>query len=165
MARFSGAFPGDCCTLGLTTPVVDDNRYSTAPPSSEPGGAALPGHHGFAEFPGFCCTASSRLPAAGFCFVAGHGLGSVLLAPFGSHAINLAAITARSSRDLIPIPIRRSARSSPGPISLSMVRWGLPRRASCKFWRAPGATDYGDCRACIILAANRRGHRDDERFP
>ncbi len=93
MAGFSGAFPGDCCTIGLTTLVWTTPGF---------GGTTILS----LGVPLFLVTmASQNLPGFAVLRASGYqppvsasllvtGAGSVLLAPFGSHAINLAAITA-----------------------------------------------------------------------
>ena len=93
MAGFSGAFAGNCCSIGLThlewtTPTFDATTIVSL------------------GIPLFLVTmASQNLPGFAVLRAAGYqppvspslivtGLGSVVLAPFGSHQINLAAITA-----------------------------------------------------------------------
>ncbi len=92
-AMFTGSFSAACCTLGLTTPVWTTPAFDATTIVS-------------LGIPLFLVTmASQNLPGFAVLKAAGYqppvvpslwvtGLGSILLAPFGSHAINLAAITA-----------------------------------------------------------------------
>lgn len=89
----SGTFGPDCCGFGLTQPVWTTPAYDAATILS-------------LGVPLFLVTmASQNLPGFAVLKAAGYqppvkaslwitGIGSVMMAPFGSHAINLAAITA-----------------------------------------------------------------------
>ena len=93
MAAFSGAFPSDCCAIGLTalqwtTPGFDGTTILSL------GVPLFLVTMASQTLPGFAVlrTAGYQPPVQASLVVT--GAGSVLLAPFGSHAINLAAITA-----------------------------------------------------------------------
>ena len=93
MAGFSGSFAGNCCELGVTSLVWTTPEFDVQAMLS-------------IGVPLFLVTmASQNLPGFAVLRASGYqppvqpalivtGLGSVLLAPFGSHAINMAAITA-----------------------------------------------------------------------
>ena len=93
MAGFSGSFAGNCCELGVTA------LEWTAPAFDWQAMLSI-------GVPLFLVTmASQNLPGFAVLRASGYqppvqpalivtGLGSVLLAPFGSHAVNMAAITA-----------------------------------------------------------------------
>ncbi len=119
MAGFSGSFAGDCCDFGLTplvwtTPTFDLQTVLSI------------------GIPLFLVTmASQNLPGFAVLRASGYqppvqpalivtGLGSALLAPFGSHAINLAAITASIVTGLTATPTPPSAGWWAGPISCSI---------------------------------------------
>ena len=75
----------------------------------EPWGAALSGHHGVAELAGFAVLRANgyQPPVSASLLVT--GAASAIMAPFGSHAINLAAITAAivTGPDCHPEPQKR----------------------------------------------------------
>ena len=93
MAGFSGGFAGNCCEFGVTSLVWTTPEFDVQAMLS-------------IGVPLFLVTmASQNLPGFAVLRASGYqppvqpalivtGLGSVLLAPFGSHAINMAAITA-----------------------------------------------------------------------
>ena len=108
MAAFSGSFAGNCCNFGITalewtTPTFDVQTMLSI------------------GVPLFLVTmASQNLPGFAVLRASGYhppvqpalivtGLGSTLLAPFGSHAINMAAITASivTGPDCHPDPAKR----------------------------------------------------------
>ncbi len=93
MAGFSGAFPGDCCTIGLTTLVWTTPGFDGTTILSL-GVPLFLVTMASQNLPGFAVLRASgyQPPVSASLLVT--GAGSVLLAPFGSHAINLAAITA-----------------------------------------------------------------------
>ncbi len=93
MAGFSGAFLGDCCTIGLTTLVWTTPGFDGTTILSL-GVPLFLVTMASQNLPGFAVLRASgyQPPVSASLLVT--GAGSVLLAPFGSHAINLAAITA-----------------------------------------------------------------------
>lgn len=107
-AAMSGAFNIDCCSLAITQPVW------TTPDFSWPVivGLGLPLYlvtMASQNLPGFAVLKASgyQPPVAGTLWVT--GLGSILLAPFGAHQLNLAAITASmlTGPDAHPDPHKR----------------------------------------------------------
>ncbi len=93
LAAMSGVFNFECCALAITEPVV------TAPSFNWPVlvGLGLPLYlvtMASQNLPGFAVLKASGYepPVTGSLWVT--GLGSILLAPFGAHQLNLAAITA-----------------------------------------------------------------------
>ena len=108
MAFLSGRFEGECCTIGFTQLVWTTPQFDAS---------AILG----LGIPLFLVTmASQNLPGFAVLRAAGYtppvtgsfwvtGIGSVLAAPFGSHAINLAAITASivTGPECHPDPARR----------------------------------------------------------
>ncbi len=108
MAAFSGTFAANCCSIGLTALVWTTPSFDSATILS-------------LGLPLFLVTmASQNLPGFAVMRASGYqppvtaslmvtGASSMLLAPFGSHAINLAAITASlvTGPDTHPDPARR----------------------------------------------------------
>lgn len=93
LAAMAGAFDAGCCSLGITQPVW------TTPSFNWPVivGLGLPLYlvtMASQNLPGFAVLRASgyKPPVVGALWVT--GLGSIAFAPFGSHQINLAAITA-----------------------------------------------------------------------
>jgi len=108
MAAFGGSFSEQCCTLGLTrldwtTPAFDGATILSL------GIPLFLVTMASQNLPGFAVLRASgyKPPVAASLFVT--GLGSVILAPFGSHQINLAAITAAivTGPDCHPDPEKR----------------------------------------------------------
>lgn len=93
LAAFSGSFGPGCCSLGITQPVW------TTPTLNWPVivGLGLPLYlvtMASQNLPGFAVLKASgyQPPVTGSLWVT--GIGSIIFAPFGSHQLNLAAITA-----------------------------------------------------------------------
>jgi benzoate membrane transport protein len=104
----AGAFNGDCCSLAITEPVW------TTPSFNWPVivGLGLPLYlvtMASQNLPGFAVLKASgyQPPVMGSLWVT--GLGSIFLAPFGAHQLNLAAITASilTGTDAHPDPRKR----------------------------------------------------------
>ncbi len=93
MAAFAGSFSADCCTLGLTrlqwtTPQFDEATILSL------GVPLFLVTMASQNLPGFAVLrASGYEPPVTSCLLS-TGFASMVMAPFGSHAINLAAITA-----------------------------------------------------------------------
>ena len=108
MAAFSGSFAGNCCSFGFTalewtTPAFDlQTMLSIGVPLFLVTMASQ-------NLPGFAVLRASgyQPPVQPALIVT--GLGSALLAPFGSHAVNMAAITASivTGPDCHPDPAKR----------------------------------------------------------
>ena len=108
MAALAGSFPATCCNLGLTALEWTTPRFDPATILS-------------IGVPLFLVTmASQNLPGFAVLRASGYqppvqpallatGIGSTLMAPFGSHAINMAAITASivTGPDCHPDPKKR----------------------------------------------------------
>ncbi len=108
MAVFSGSFAGDCCSIGVTalewtTPTFDGATILSL------GVPLFLVTMASQNLPGFAVlrAAGYQPPVSPALFVT--GLGSAALAPFGSHAINMAAITASlvTGPDTHPDPAKR----------------------------------------------------------
>jgi benzoate membrane transport protein len=108
MAALGGVFPAQCCSIGLTgldwtTPAFDGATILSL------GIPLFLVTMASQNLPGFAVLRASgyQPPVAASLFVT--GLGSVALAPFGSHQINLAAITAAivTGPDCHPDPAKR----------------------------------------------------------
>ena len=108
MAALSGSFAGDCCSIGFTalewtTPTFDGATILSL------GVPLFLVTMASQNLPGFAVLRASgyQPPVSPSLFVT--GLGSVALAPFGSHAINMAAITASivTGPDTHPDPQKR----------------------------------------------------------
>lgn len=108
MAALGGVFPAQCCSIGLTgldwtTPAFDGATILSL------GIPLFLVTMASQNLPGFAVLRASgyQPPVAASLFVT--GLGSVILAPFGSHQINLAAITAAivTGPDCHPDPAKR----------------------------------------------------------
>lgn len=108
MAAFSGSFAEDCCSIGLTmlewtTPTFDGATILSL------GVPLFLVTMASQNLPGFAVlrAAGYQPPVSPSLFVT--GFGSVALAPFGSHAINMAAITASlvTGPDTHPDPAKR----------------------------------------------------------
>jgi benzoate membrane transport protein len=92
-AAFTDAFPPECCSFGLTWLVWTTPRFDAATIASL-GIPLFLVTMASQNLPGFAVlrAAGYQPPVTGSLWVT--GIGSILLAPFGSHQINLAAITA-----------------------------------------------------------------------
>ncbi|MGQ0484534.1 MAG: benzoate/H(+) symporter BenE family transporter [Hyphomicrobiales bacterium] len=108
MAGFGGVFPAQCCSIGVTglawtTPAFDGATILSL------GIPLFLVTMASQNLPGFAVLRASgyKPPVAASLFVT--GLGSVALAPFGGHQINLAAITAAivTGPECHPDPARR----------------------------------------------------------
>lgn len=113
LAAFSGSFGQGCCSLGITQPVW------TTPSFNWPVivGLGVPLYlvtMASQNLPGFAVLKASgyQPPVTGSLWVT--GLGSIVFAPFGSHQLNLAAITAS---------IVTGPESHPDPQKRWLVAW------------------------------------------
>jgi benzoate membrane transport protein len=108
MAAFSGSFAGGCCSMGLTAMVWTTPTFDGATILSL-GVPLFLVTMASQNLPGFAVlrAAGYQPPVSPCLFVT--GLGSVAMAPFGSHANNLAAITASivTGPDTHPDPAKR----------------------------------------------------------
>ena len=108
MAAFSGSFSGNCCSLGFTAMVWTTPTFDGATILSL-GVPLFLVTMASQNLPGFAVlrAAGYQPPVSPCLFVT--GLGSVVLAPFGSHANNMAAITASivTGPDTHPDPAKR----------------------------------------------------------
>ena len=108
MAAFNGSFPAACCTIAFThlewtTPHFDATTIISL------GVPLFLVTMASQNLPGFAVLrASGYQPPVSPCLLV-TGVGSMLLAPFGSHSINLAAITASivTGPDTHPDPAKR----------------------------------------------------------
>lgn len=93
LAMTSGKMAGACCSFGLTEPTFDMPQFSWAAMV----GLGLPLYlvtMASQNLPGFAVMrASGYQPPVSACLLV-TGVGSILTAPFGGHAVNMAAITA-----------------------------------------------------------------------
>ena len=98
--------------------------------------AAVPGHHGVAESAGLRGAAGQRLQPPVQPSLLVTGVASTLLAPFGSHAINLAAITASivTGPDCHPDPGKRWLMAWP-----YLILYGLIGLMAASFVQMLGA--------------------------
>ncbi|MFT3987363.1 benzoate/H(+) symporter BenE family transporter [Aestuariivirga sp.] len=135
LAAFSGSFAGNCCSLGLTamewtTPTFDERTII---------GIGVPLFlvtMASQNLPGFAVLrASGYQPPVAPCLLV-TGIGSVLLAPFGSHAVNMAAITASivTGPDCHPDPKKRWLVAWP-----YLILYGLIGLAAASFVQILGA--------------------------
>ncbi|MBI2718758.1 MAG: benzoate/H(+) symporter BenE family transporter [Rhizobiales bacterium] len=135
MAALSGSFSGTCCSLGVTKLV-----WTT--PGFDPTAIVSLG------VPLFLVTmASQNLPGFAVLRASGYappvsasllvtGVGSMVMAPFGSHSINLAAITASivTGPDTHPDPARRWLVAFP-----YLILYGLVGLAAASFVQILGS--------------------------
>jgi benzoate membrane transport protein len=108
LAFTSGKMAGACCSFGLTEPTFDMPQFGW----SAMLGLGLPLYlvtMASQNLPGFAVMrACGYQPPVSACLVA-TGIGSIVVAPFGGHAINMAAITASmvAGPDSHPDPAQR----------------------------------------------------------
>jgi len=135
LAAFSGSFAGNCCSLGLTamewtTPAFDERTII---------GIGVPLFlvtMASQNLPGFAVLrASGYQPPVAPCLLV-TGIASVVLAPFGSHAVNMAAITASivTGPDCHPDPKKRWLVAWP-----YLILYGLIGLAAASFVQILGA--------------------------
>lgn len=113
MAAFAGTFAGDCCTVGLTRLVWTTPQFDGASILSL-GVPLFLVTMASQNLPGFAVLrASGYEPPVTSCLLT-TGLASMAMAPFGSHALNMAAITA----SLVTGP-----EAHPDPAKRWLVAW------------------------------------------
>ncbi len=113
MAAFAGTFAGDCCTVGFTRLVWTTPQFDGATILSL-GVPLFLVTMASQNLPGFAVLrASGYEPPVTSCLLT-TGLASMAMAPFGSHALNMAAITA----SLVTGP-----EAHPDPAKRWLVAW------------------------------------------
>jgi benzoate membrane transport protein len=125
LAMTSGKMAGACCSFGLTAPTFDVPQFSWAAMV----GLGLPLYlvtMASQNLPGFAVMrASGYQPPVSACLLV-TGVGSIIAAPFGGHAVNMAAITASmvTGPDSHPDPAQRWKMCIPYLVLYSLVGLG-----------------------------------------